>query len=100
MDAYYFKDHIKDELEGAKHYMTKAMECKADGLSWAKKFDEMAMAELQHAESLYNMFIDYYKQFDSQPELKEYMNPFREELTSDFMKCSAEIRYMHEMYTK
>lgn len=101
MDAYYFKERIFDELNDAKKYMTRAMECKADNLiPWAKKFDEMAMDELKHAEGLYSMFTDYYKQFDDKPDLKSYMEPFRCELVEDYIRYSSQIKYMHEMYSK
>ena len=100
MDAYYFKDHIFEELDGAKHYMTKAVECKADGLAWAKTFAEMAMAELDHAANLFKMFNDYYKTFDDREDLRSYMEPFREELVADYLRYSSQIKYMHEMYGK
>ena len=99
MDAYYFKDHIIEELDGAKEYIVRAQECKSDGCdSWAKMFVDMSAKELDHAANLFKMFNEYYKQFDSEPKLKEYMEPFRKELTEDYMRYSAEIKYMHEMY--
>ena len=101
MDAYYFKEHIIDELDGAKHYIEKAVECKADGFTpWAEMFKKMSAAELEHAENLFKMFNDYYKQFDDKPDLRSYMEPFREELTCDYLRYSSQIKYMHEMYTK
>ena len=101
MDAYYFKDQIFDELDGAKCYIVKATECKTDGFSsWAKTFVEMSKMELDHAENLFKMFNEYYKQFDNRPDLRSYMEPFREELVSDYLRYSSQIKYMHEMYNK
>lgn len=100
MEAYYFKEHIFEELDGARHYVVKAYECKSDGLSWAKTFIEMASAELDHASNLYKMFNEYFKQFDDKKDLKDHTGPFREELIRDYLKCSSEIKYMMEMFNK
>lgn len=101
MDAYYFKNQIIEELDGAKAYIVKAQECKTDGLTaWAKAFVDMSAKELDHAAELFKMFNEYYKQFDNRPDLRDYMAPFREELITDYMRYSSQIRYMHEMYNK
>lgn len=100
MDAYYFKEHISEELEGAEHYIEMAMECKADGLSWSKTFAEMSKTELEHAANLFTMFTEYYRQFDDKPDLISYMEPFRNQIVDDYMKRSSEVKYMHEMYSK
>ena len=101
MDAYYFKNQIIEELDGAKEYIVKAQECKTDGLyDWAADFVDMSKKELEHAAKLFAMFNDYYKQFDDRPDLRSYMAPFREELITDYMRYSSQIRYMHEMYGK
>lgn len=101
MDAYYFKEHIFEELDGAKEYIVRAQECKTDGFAtWAKVFVDMSAKELEHASELFKMFNDYYKQFDNQPDLRSYMEPFRNELVTDYMRYSSQIKYMHEMYNK
>ena len=100
MDAYYFKEHIFEELDGAKEYIVRAQECKADGIEWARTFADMSAKELEHAASLFKMFNDYYKQFDDEPDLRRYMEPFRNELVEDYMRYSSQIKYMHEMFNK
>lgn len=101
MDAYYFKEHIFEELDDAKHYIVMATECKNDGfVTWAKNFVEMSKEELVHADNLFKMFNDYYKQFDNRPDLRDYMAPFRDELVEDYLRYSSQIKYMHEMYNK
>lgn len=52
----YLRDHIMEELEGAKDYMTKAIELKENYPSWAKKFYKMAMMEVEHANCMNNIF--------------------------------------------
>lgn len=45
-----YVDHIKDEVEGAKEYAEKYVECKAKGdMQRANKYREMANDELKHA---------------------------------------------------
>lgn len=101
MDAYYFKDHIIEELDGAKEYIVRAQECKADNcMTWAKAFVDMSAKELEHAAELFKMFNEYYKQFDDRPDLRSYMEPFRNELTTDYMRYSSQVKYMHEMYNR
>lgn len=52
----YLKEHIKDEIEGAKEYYTKAVECKAKHPEMASKFYAMAEMEVEHANALTKMF--------------------------------------------
>jgi hypothetical protein len=45
-----YVDHIEDEIEGAKEYAEKYVECKAKGnMTNANKYKEMANDELKHA---------------------------------------------------
>ena len=50
----YLKDHIKEEIEGAVDYMTKAVEKK--GHRCGEMFRQMSGMELEHANSLLKMF--------------------------------------------
>ena len=44
-----YVDHIEDEIEGAKEYAEKYVECKAKGnMTNANKYKEMATDELKH----------------------------------------------------
>ena len=50
----YYVSHIKEELDGAIDYMTKAVEKK--GTQCGESFRTMAMMEVEHANNLLKMF--------------------------------------------
>lgn len=52
----YLKEHIMDELEGAKDYMMKAVEFKNKKPKWAERFYKMSEMEAEHANMLSNIF--------------------------------------------
>lgn len=52
----YLKDHIKEEIEGAKDYMTKALALKKSHPDMSWTFYNMAQVELDHANCLTKMF--------------------------------------------
>lgn len=52
----YLRDHIMEELEGAKDYMTKALELKEKYPAWAQKFYKMAEMEIEHANCMNKIF--------------------------------------------
>ena len=61
MDAYYFKEHIEEEIEGSIEYIKRAIEIKPMSQSWSKMFVDMSSAELEHAKNLHKMFEEYYQ---------------------------------------
>lgn len=52
----YLRDHIMEELEGAKDYMSKALELKEKYPAWAHKFYKMAEMETEHANCMNKIF--------------------------------------------
>lgn len=52
----YLHDHILEELDGAKDYMSKAVKLKSSHPSMARKFYRMSEMEAEHANALANMF--------------------------------------------
>lgn len=98
MDIYYLKDHICEELDGAQDYLMKALNIKEDHPEWAKSFYEMSNMELEHARSLYKMFMEYFKQINTDPTLESYMTPFRDNVMKKFTERVGAIKYMQEMY--
>ena len=51
-------DHLEDEIEGAREYAEKYIECKARGtMPRANRYNEMANDELKHASFLREMDI-------------------------------------------
>lgn len=101
MDLQYFKDHIAEELDGADEYIRLAIELKAMDSTWAKNLVEMSAAELDHAAKLFKMFENYCdlisKPYDEVP---EYISDCRKKVIKMYTRRSAEVRYMHDMYSK
>lgn len=54
-DVNYFKDHIHEELNGARSYIDKAIESKISHPAWINTFVRMADMEVEHATSLMKM---------------------------------------------
>jgi hypothetical protein len=53
-----YVEHIKDEVEGAKEYAEKYVECKAKGdMHSANRYKEMAMDELKHANYIHEWAV-------------------------------------------
>ena len=51
-------DHLDEEIEGAKEYAEKYVECKAKGnMTRANKYKEMAQDELKHATYIHEMAV-------------------------------------------
>ena len=55
MNLEYFKTQIRDELDGAKEYIEKAIESKISHPSWSNCFVGMSDAEIEHATKLMKM---------------------------------------------
>lgn len=54
-----YVEHIEEELEGAKDYAEKYVECKAkDNMTHANKYKEMAQQELTHAMTLHTFAVE------------------------------------------
>ena len=101
MNLEYFKEQIKEELEGAKDYIIKAMELKPMNPSWSKQFADMSSQELNHAKYLYDLFNDYYKTLSgSYTTMPEYIDDIRDEINEIYTDCFPKVKIMQEMYIK
>lgn len=100
MNVWYFKTQIPDELHGAKDYIKRAIEIRPMHSPWAKELVEMSAAELDHATKLYKMFQEYYAKMQQEypKEMPEYIEQAYKEVSDEFMKCSTEIKSLHEVY--
>lgn len=100
MDQEYFKEHICEELEGAKDYIQRAIEIKAMDQSWGKRFYEMSTQELSHAQMLFDMARDYYNKVTSVfKEPPDYMEDCMDEITEMFTEQYSLIKIMQGMYS-
>lgn len=81
----YFKSQIKDELDGAKEYIDKALESKFDHPMWSRAFVNMAEIEISHAENLKKMLEMFIKDLKK----KEPMSSSAPEDT--YKECMKEI---------
>ena len=101
MNLNYFKEHIEDELSGAKDYIMRAMELKPMNTTWAKHFVDMSAAELGHATTIYDLFNEYYKTLSgSYTEMPDYIEDIKHEITEMYSDCYPKIKIMHEMFMR
>lgn len=98
MDIYYLKEHMIEELDGAKEYLTQACKLKETKPDWAKSFYEMGIAEIDHSRTLNKMFNEHFKSINTNPDLSEYMEPFRDRADEAYIKMTGEVRYMQDKY--
>lgn len=99
MNIWYFKEQIPDELHGAKDYIKRAIEIRAMHSEWGKRLADMSEAELEHAETLYRMFQEYYAKLSGTYEkMPEYCEEAKKCIDEEYVKCSVEIRTLHEIY--
>lgn len=102
MDAYWFKEHIEDELDGAALYAKKSIEIKPMKSEWSKTMSTMASAEMEHAGHLYKMFNTYYTIMsdtykDSIPEFIEETKKCIDEM---YLERAPKIKVLLDMYSR
>ena len=101
MDCEYFKDHIKEELDGAKAYAKAALELRAMNPSWAKMFLDMCAQELIHAKNFYEMFNEYYdRAIKPYSETPKYFREVKTEIVDLYTECYSKVKVMQEMAGK
>ena len=90
---------IKEELDGAKHYMECALEYKAAGNTTRyAKYKEMSMQELGHAMSLHEFAVQDIEQLKSvYPEIPNDMLDKWEKAHVEYVEKAAWIRQMQAM---
>lgn len=97
----YFKDQIKEELEGAEEYIKQAFIMKAMDPNWAKNFVEMATQELNHAGKLYGMFEQFYQiSSKSMTEMPEYIDEARENIIECYTAKHSMVKNLIDLYNK
>lgn len=104
MDLLYYNHQIRDELSGARQYIEKAMEDKQTYPTRARMYVEMSASELAHAGNLFKMFEECYKELYDDKETNEsfkfFLDKFRSEVVQMYTQEAANVRYLHELYTK
>lgn len=99
MDLDYFKDHICEELEGAKDYIMRAIEVKGMDATWSRTFYNMSLQESEHAKQLLKFFEDYVKIIDSNIATRpEYVNEAMEYVIDEFTSRMSEITILQNIY--
>lgn len=90
---------IREELDGAKHYMECALEYKAAGNTTRyAKYKEMSMQELGHAMSLHEFAVQDIEQLKSvYPEIPNDMLDKWEKAHVEYVEKAAWIRQMQAM---
>ena len=101
MDVQYLKEHICEEIDGAKDYIKRAIEIKPMNPVWSKTLVNMSSMELDHATNLRKMFDEYYNKLSSSYEtMPDYMIEAKECVDEVCTEEYAKVRYLHELYSK
>lgn len=101
MNLTYLKDHLKEELEGSKEYIVRAIEIKAMDPHWGKMFYDMSIEELKHASNFYTMAQDYYNKVTSvYKESPDYMDECMDEITECYTDWYADVKRLQELYSR
>lgn len=99
MDQVYLKEHLCEELDGAKEYIKRAIEIKAMDPAWAKMLYEMSLDELKHAGYIYKMAEDYFNKVTSvYKETPEYMDVCMDEIVDMYTEEYATVKKMQEIF--
>lgn len=99
MNVWYFDKQIPEELHGAKDYIKRAIEIRPMHSAWGKELVEMSANELEHATKLYKMYQEYYgKMAEAYATIPDYIVESYKNVSEEFEKCSAEVKYLHDMY--
>ena len=91
----YLKDHIKEEIDGAIGYLTKAIELKKSSLEMAAKFYKMSEMEIEHANCMTRMFNSLDKPDDVTSEAYSTM---QKEVIDVYTTHMNKIEGMKRMY--
>ena len=94
-----YVEDIREELDGAKHYMECALEYKAAGNSTRyAKYKEMSIQELGHATNLHEFAVQDIEALKSvYPEIPQEMMDKWDHAHIDFVEKAAWIRQMQSM---
>lgn len=91
----YLKDHIKEEIDGAIGYLTKAIELKKSSPEMAAKFYKMSEMEIEHANCMTRMFNSLDKPNDVTSEAYSTM---QKEVIDAYTTHMNKIEGMKRMY--
>lgn len=101
MDMRFYKEHIEEELEGAKQYIKWAIELKGSKPQWSKNFAEMSSAEVKHAEAIYGMYQEHYESIaGAYKTIPRYVEELHDCIEDMYGTCMEEILEMHNMYNR
>lgn len=91
-------EHIMEEVEGAKEYAEKYVECKAKGdMQCANRYKEMANDELKHAGYLHDKATQDIEEISKVYEPTEEMEEKWEKCHKKFVEKTAWIKQMLSM---
>ena len=91
----YLTRHIKEEIEGAIDYMTKALELKSSHPDMAAKFYRMSEMEIEHASCLTKMFNSTEKPDDMA--IEDY-SAAQKSIINDYTTSMSKVEAMKKLY--
>ena len=91
-------EQIDEELEGACHYIDKALMEKEDHPDWANSFYQISQQEMAHAEVLHGMAVSLIKSYTG--EIPPGMEWVWKREHEKYIERAAKVKMKHEMYRK
>lgn len=95
MNICHYNDMLRDELDGASHYIQEAINCKQEHPTWAQEYAEMSATELSHAATIMEIFEENFKIENDDSLIAVTAHKAINDMYSEF---SSKIKYMHDIY--
>lgn len=99
----FFKEHLHNEVEGAKEFAMYANETRASHPQWSRKLMEVSQKKMQTAECLIKMLEEYNAQDAKTREQgfnqHEYEQIYRE-VMDEYSQAEPQISSMKQMYNR
>lgn len=99
MNVCYYSSEIKEELDGAKAYIEKAISQKKTNPNRGKVLAEMAEAEVGHAKNLMNFFEeDYEKETGSMISIPDIYPQVKDILCKIYTENLLQVKKLQDIY--
>lgn len=103
MTINFFKEHLHEEVEGAKEFAMHANETRASHPQWSRKLMEVSQKKMQTAECLIKMLEEYnaldVKTREQGYNQGEYEQIYRE-VMDEYTQAEPQITSMKQMYNR
>lgn len=103
MNTTFFRNHLQEELEGAKEFATYANKIKAENPKWGRMLMDVSESKEKTAKCLMKMMEEYGVEAKSKNDPtfnKDDYDHTYQELMDKYSMTEPQVRSMREMYAK